>query len=273
MGRVKRQVSHLQKARETLLSQQQNDDTNNDESNENESLNQVESSIMNNETSIPAPPNPSSVNQTALRREVSKLDAVDKSSQNTSINNVEEDNNMDIDENQQEQEIGISQAQIEPVSDESKNQSISSRPSHIPRFNRNSNSLASAPSTSTNRLNSAASHTFSESKIPSHPYHRKRDRVSSNLSPPATVPPINLNLPPPATILSPFVSNQVPNQDIQLDIESIDLNEGVTNQTHRVASINTSTSIPSNNSNSRPAISATTLIIHHGHMDNIKRII
>ena len=155
MGRVKRQVSHLQKARETLLSQQQNDDTNNDESNENESLNQVESSIMNNETSIPAPPNPSSVNQTALRREVSKLDTVDKSSQNTSINNEEEDNNMDIDENQQEQEqeIGISQAQIEPVPEESKSQSISPKPSHIPRFNRISNSLASPPSTSTIRLN------------------------------------------------------------------------------------------------------------------------
>ena len=82
------------------------------------------------------------MNQTALRREVSKLDAVDKSSQNTSINNVEEDNNMDIDENQQEQEICISQAQIEPVSEESKSQYMS-RPSRIPISNRNSNSLAS----------------------------------------------------------------------------------------------------------------------------------
>jgi len=45
------------------------DDTNNDETNENESLNQEESSIINNETSIPAPPNPSSVNQTELRSE------------------------------------------------------------------------------------------------------------------------------------------------------------------------------------------------------------
>ena len=100
MGRVKRQVSHLQKARETLLSQQQNDDTNNDESNENESLNQEETSIINNETSIPAPPNPSSVNRTTLRSEASNLDAVDKSFQNTSINNEEEgNNNMDIDEN------------------------------------------------------------------------------------------------------------------------------------------------------------------------------
>ena len=118
-----------------------------------------------------------------------RLHAVDKSSQNTSINNVEDDNNMDIDENHQEQEIVISQAQIESVSDESKNQSISSRPSHIPRFNRISNSLVSPPSTSTNNLNSAASNTFSETKIPSPSYHRKRDRVSSNLSPPTTVPP------------------------------------------------------------------------------------
>jgi len=59
------------------------DDTNNDESNENESLYQEEASIINNETSIPAPPNPSSVNQTAFRSEVSNLDAVDKSSHNT----------------------------------------------------------------------------------------------------------------------------------------------------------------------------------------------
>ena len=75
------------------------DDTNNELTNENESLNQEEASIINNDTSIPAPPNPSSVNQTALRSEVSNLDAVDKSSQNASIHNEEEDNNMDIDEN------------------------------------------------------------------------------------------------------------------------------------------------------------------------------
>ena len=55
---------------------------------------------------------------------------------------------MDIDENQQEQEIGIAQAQIEPVSDESKNQSISPRPSRISRSNRDSNSLAPPPTTS-----------------------------------------------------------------------------------------------------------------------------
>ena len=55
-----------------------------------------------------------------------------------------------------------------------------------------------------------------------------------------------------------FVSNQVPNQDIQLDIEIIDLNEGVTNQIRRVLSINTSTNVPFNNSNTRPAISAAT---------------
>jgi len=79
-----------------------------------------------------------------------------------------------------------------------------------------------------------------------------------------------LNLPPPATILSPFVSNQVLNQDIQLNIERIDLNEGVTNQTRRVASINTSTNIPVDNSNTRPA---ATLIIHHVHTRNIKRAI
>ena len=112
MGRVKRQVSHLKTARVTLLSQQQINDINNDDTNENESLNEEETSIINNDTSIPAPPNPSSVNQTALRSEDSKLDAVNKSSQNTSINKEEEDNNMDIDENQQEQEIVISQAQI-----------------------------------------------------------------------------------------------------------------------------------------------------------------
>jgi hypothetical protein len=54
------------------------------------------------------------------------------------------------------------------------------------------------------------------------------------------------------------VSNSVRNQDIQLIIERMDLNEGVSNQTRRVASINTSTNIPSNNSNTRPAISAAT---------------
>ena len=204
--------------------------TQNDETNENESFNQEETSIINNETSIPAPPNPSSVNQTAFRSEVSNLDAVDKSSQNTSINNEEEDNNMDIDENQQEQEIGISQAQIEPVPEESKNQSISPKPSRIPRSNRISNSLVSPPSTSTNKLNSAASNTFSETKIPSPSYHRKRDRVSSNLSPPTTVPSTNLNLPPPVTIASPFVSNQVLNQDIQFNIERMNLNEGASDQ-------------------------------------------
>ena len=67
-----------------------------------------------------------------------------------------------------------------------------------------------------------------------------------------------MNLPPPATILPPFVSNQVLNQDIQLDIERMDLIEGASNQTHRVASINTSTNVPLDNSNTRPAISATT---------------
>ena len=76
------------------------DDTNNDETNRNESLNQEESLIINNDTSFSAPPNPSSVIQAALGSEASKLDAVDKSSQNASINNEEEDNNMDIDENQ-----------------------------------------------------------------------------------------------------------------------------------------------------------------------------
>ena len=249
----KAQLKHLKNARTTKASQSSQDTSNNnDETNENESLNQEESWINNNDTSIPAPPNPSSVNRTALRNEASKLDAVDKSSQNTSINNEEEDNDMDIDENQQEQEIGISQAQIEPVPEELKSQSISPKPSRIPTFNRNSNSLASAASTSTNRLNSAASNTFSESKIPSPSYHRKRDRVSSNLSPATTLPPTNLNLPPPITILSPFVSNQVPNQDIQLNIERIDLNEGVTNQTRRFTSINTSANIPVNNSNRRP---------------------
>jgi len=67
---------------------------------------------------------------------------------------------MDIDENQQEQEIGIAQAQIESVPEESKNQSISPGPSRIPRYNRISNSLASAPSTSTIRLNSTTSLTL-----------------------------------------------------------------------------------------------------------------
>ena len=71
------------------------------------------------------------MNQTALRSEVSNLDTVDKSSQNTSINNEEGDNNIHIDENQQEQELVIPQTQIEPVPDESKNQSISPRPSRI----------------------------------------------------------------------------------------------------------------------------------------------
>jgi hypothetical protein len=61
-----------------------------------------------------------------------------------------------------------------------------------------------------------------------------------------------LNLPPPATIASPFVSNQVLNQDIQLNIERMDLNEGASNKTRRVASINTSTNVPFNNSNTRP---------------------
>jgi len=145
----------------TAFSQSSQNTSTNNETNENKSLNQEETSINNNDTSIPAPSNPTSVNRTALRSEDSKLHAVDKSSQNASINKEEEDNNMDIDENQQEQEIGIAQAQIEPVPEESKSQSISSRPSHIPRFNRNSNSLASAPSTSTNKLNSAASNTFS----------------------------------------------------------------------------------------------------------------
>jgi hypothetical protein len=67
-----------------------------------------------------------------------------------------------------------------------------------------------------------------------------------------------LNLPPPVTIASPFVSNQVLNQDIQFNIERMNLNEGASNQTRRVASINTSTNVPFNNSNTRPAISATT---------------
>ena len=54
--------------------------TQNDETNENISLNQEESSIINNDTSITAPLNPSSLNQTALRSEVSKLDTAAKSS-------------------------------------------------------------------------------------------------------------------------------------------------------------------------------------------------
>ena len=137
-------------------------------------------------------------------------------------------------------------------------QSISPRLSRIPRFNRNSNSLASPTITSTLPLNSTASRVLSETKIPSPPYHRKRDRFSSNLSPPTTVPPTNLNLPPPATIPPPFVSNSVRNQDIQLNIERMDLNERASNQTRRVASINASTNVTSNNSNTRPAISAAT---------------
>ena len=165
---------------------------------------------------------------------------------------------MDIDENQQEQELVIPQAQIEPVPEESKRQSISPRLSRIPRFNRNSSSLTSPPITSTIRLNSTASRVLSETKIPSPPYHRKRDRFSSNLSPRTTVPLTNLNLPPPATIPPPFVSNSVLNQDIQLNIERMDLNERASNQTRRVASINASTNVTSNNSNTRPAISATT---------------
>ena len=233
--------------------EQRQSNTQNDETNVHESLNQEESSIINNETSIPAPPNPSSVNQTALRNEDRKLDTVDKSSQIASINNKEEDNNMDIDENQQEQEIVISQAQIEPVPDESMSQSISPRLSRIPRFNRNSSSLTSPPSTSTIRLKPTASRALSETKIPSPAYQSKRARFSSNLSPPIMIPPTNLNLPPPATIPPSFVSNSVRNQDIQLNIESIDLNEGTSNKMRRVASINTSTNVPVNNSNTRPA--------------------
>ena len=161
------------------------------------------------------------MNQTALRNEDSKLDTVDKSSQNASINNEEENNNMDIDENQLKQEIVIPQDQIEPLPEGSKSQSISPRLSRIPIFNRNSSSLASPQSTSTIRLNSTAS------QIPSPPYQRKRDRVSSNLSPPATIiPPTYFHLPQPVTIPSILVSNSVPNQDIQLNIERIDLNEG-----------------------------------------------
>ena len=72
----------------------------------------------------------------------------------------------------------------------------------VPIASNISNSLASAPSTSSIRLNSSASNTFSESKIPFPSYHRKRDRVSRNLS---TVPPTNLNLPAPTTIFPPFV--------------------------------------------------------------------
>ena len=37
----------------------------------------------------------------------------------------------------------------------------------------------------------------------------------------------------------------------------MDLNEGASNQTRRVASINTSTNIPVNNSNTRPAATFT----------------
>ena len=51
-----------------------NDDvSNNDETNENESLNQEETSTINNETSIPAPPNPSSVNRIPLRSDVNSI--------------------------------------------------------------------------------------------------------------------------------------------------------------------------------------------------------
>ena len=114
-----------------------------------------------------------------------------KLSPNVFFNNEEEDNNMDIDENQQEQQIGIPQAQIEPVPEESTSQSISPRLSRIPRFNRNSSSLTSPSSTSTIQLNSTASRALSETKIPSPAYHRKRDRFSSNLSPHTTVPLTN----------------------------------------------------------------------------------
>ena len=50
-------------------SQRTQDTSNKNETNGNQSLNQEEASIINNETSIPAPPNLSSVNQTALRSE------------------------------------------------------------------------------------------------------------------------------------------------------------------------------------------------------------
>ena len=113
------------------------------------------------------------------------------------------------------------------------------KPSRIPVFNRNSNSIASPPSTSTIRLNPTASRVLSETKIPSPAYQSKRARFSSNLSPPTMIPPTNLNLPPPATSPPSFVSKPVLNQDIQLNIESIDLNEGSSNQTRRVVSINT----------------------------------
>ena len=152
----------------TAISSQSSQNTlnnnNNDETNENESLNQEEASIINNDTNNSAPANLSSVNQTALRNEDSKLDTVDKSSQNASINNEEEDNNMDINENQQEQELVIPQAQIEPVPEESMSQSISPKPSRIPVFNRNSCSLTSPPIRSTIQLNSTVS------QIPSPPY-------------------------------------------------------------------------------------------------------
>ena len=62
-----KKASQTKRARETKISKttesSKNISNNNDETNENESLNQEESSIINNETSIPAPPNPSSVNQ------------------------------------------------------------------------------------------------------------------------------------------------------------------------------------------------------------------
>ena len=53
-----------------------------------------------------------------------------------------------------------------------------------------------------------------------------------------------------------FVSNSVPNQDVQLNIERIDLNEGASHQTRRIASINISTNVPVYNS-TRPATIAT----------------
>ena len=156
---------------------------------------------------------------------------------------------MDIDENQQEQEIVIPQVQIEPVAEESMSHSISPRLSRIPRFNRNSSS--SPPITSTIRLNSTAA------QIPSPLYQIKRDRFSSNLSlPTIIIPPNNLNLAPSTTIPPTFVSNSVPNQDVQLNIERIDLNEGASHQTRRIASINISTNVPFYNS-TRPATIAT----------------
>ena len=49
-----------------------------------------------------------------------------------------------------------------------------------------------------------------------------------------------------------LVPNSVRNQDIQLGIGRMDLNEGESNQTRRVTSINTSENIPDNNSHTRP---------------------